>query len=406
MDNKKNKKNLLIKIVCFIVSFGLWLYISNVENPSRSNKLSGVPVEIINVDSLKNSKLTILPGQDFKVTLTIDGPASEVYKAKPDQFKVVADLSDYAVKKGSNLIPISIVQYPTGINIKKNESLRVNIEIDELVEKSVPIKLELDSSTKPGYYSFDPVIKPDSALVSGAATYVNTVKWVIAKGTAKDQDADINLSLPLKAVDEMMKDVKDVDINPTSTEVFVPVRKSKNVAVKVKTKGESNKNIVIKSIEPSTGSIEILGEDKDISNIDFIETEPLDLATVTGNNDVTLKLAIPKGAKSVNGKDTVSVKITVEVINQNTLSIPITMTGLGEGLKAELSAKNVSVSLKGPDSILAQISEADVTATLDLTNLGEGEHNLSPKIVAKEGTSLQTITPEKIKVTITKIPSQ
>lgn len=403
MDKNKSQKNFLIKILCFITSFGVWLYIYNVENPTRSYKLTGVPVEIVNSDTIESSKLTVLPKQDLTVTLTLEGPASEVYRAKAEQFKIVVDLSTYAVRKGSNLIPVEITQYPTNINIKKNESLRVNVEIDEYIEKSVPVKLEVDATTKSSYYSFEQAVKPDNALVSGAATYVNSVKWVLAKGEVSNADADVSLNLPLKAVDETMKEVKEVKINPTSVEVLIPVRKSKNVTIKVPTKGENNQNIIIKTIEPNPTSVDLVGETQDIGNIEYIETEALDLSTITGNNTVTLKIALPKGSRPVNGKDTVAVKVTVETINQNSVSVPVTMAGLATGLKAEPDTKNISVSLKGTDSVLSKIKDGDITATIDLTNLTEGEHSISPKVNVKEGMTIQSISPEKLKVTITKV---
>lgn len=403
MDKNKIQKNFLIKILCFITAFGVWLYIYNVENPTRSYKLTGVPVEIVNTDTIESSKLTVLPNQDLTVTLTLEGPASEVYRAKAEQFKIVVDLSTYAVKKGSNLIPVEITQYPTNINIKKNESLRVNVEIDEYIEKSVPVKLEVDVTTKDSYYPFEQGVKPDNVLVSGAATYVNSVQWVLAKGSATNADADVSLNLPLKAVDETMKEVKDVKINPTTVDVLIPVRKSKNVTIKVPTKGENNKNIIIKTIEPAPSSIDLVGETQDIGNIEYIETEALDLSTITGNNTVTLKLALPKDAKPVNGKDTVSVKVTVETINQNSVSVPVTITGLSAGLNAEPGSKNISVALKGTDSLLSNIKDGDITATIDLTNLAEGEHSIAPKVKVKEGMTIESISPEKLKITITKV---
>lgn len=402
MDNKTKRKDILVKFVCVLISFGLWIYIYSVENPIKSYKLTGVPVEIINQDSIQNSKLILMPGQNFKVDLTLEGPASEVYRVRSEQFKIVADLSGYAVKKGNNPIPVQIVQYPSSINIKKNESLRVDIELDEYVEKSVPVKLDMDISTKTGFYSFDQVVKPDNVLVSGAASFVNNVKWVVAKGSAKNAEADISMSLPLKAVDEAMKDIKEVNISPSNAEVFIPVKKGKSVAVNVKTKGELTKNLLMKSIEPIPVRVEILGDDNVIKNIESLDTEPVDLSAITGSKDILARLALPKGVTVVGGTDTVSVKVTIEEVNQKNVTINLSTSGLPDTLKATLDKQQVTVVIKAPKSILDGIKEGDVTAALDLTGLVEGEHNLSPKIQVKEGSSLVSSTPEKVKVTITK----
>ncbi len=402
MDKGKKRGEILVKIVCLIISFGLWLYISNVENPIRTRKLDGVPVQIINTDNLENSKLTILPEQDFKVNLTLEGPASEVFSVKADQFKIVADLSNYAVKKGDNLIPVQITQYPSNINIKKNESLRINIQLDELVEKSVPIKLEMDTSTKNGFYSFNPVLKPDNALVSGAAKYINTVKWVVAKGDAKNVEQDVYSNLPLKAVDEVMKEVKYVNINPKTADIYIPVKKSKSVSVNVKTKGTPNKNMIIKSLEAVPSKVDIVGEDNVINSIKSIDTEPIDLSSIAESKELSAKLSLPKGAVLVNAKEFVTVKVNVEVIKQKNMTISIGVTGLAPELKAVLSQEKLSVIMQAPEDVLNSIHDEDITANLDLTKLTEGEFTLAPKVTTKKEASIISVSPDKVKVIISK----
>ena len=52
MDKIKNQ-NLMAKIICVLLSFGLWLYITNVENPARSYDIKNIPVELVNIDAVK-----------------------------------------------------------------------------------------------------------------------------------------------------------------------------------------------------------------------------------------------------------------------------------------------------------------------------------------------------------------
>lgn len=120
MDQKSSKKRqIIIQLICLVLSFGLWLYISNVENPVTTYSLDKVPVELINETALNNSGLTLSPNQNVYVDLKLEGPRSELYSIKRDQFKVTVDLGDYVLKKGENSVPVEIVDYPDNINIKK-----------------------------------------------------------------------------------------------------------------------------------------------------------------------------------------------------------------------------------------------------------------------------------------------
>ena len=105
MDKIKNKNETLIpKIISLLLSFGLWIYISNVENPVRTYEVKNIPVELVNLDSLTNSNFAVLENQNFTVDLKLEGPSTDVVKVRPEDFKIVADMSTYALKIGENTI--------------------------------------------------------------------------------------------------------------------------------------------------------------------------------------------------------------------------------------------------------------------------------------------------------------
>lgn len=408
MDNKKQKKDILIKIACLICSFGLWLYISNVENPTVTTKVTDVPIEILNADVLSQYKLSMTPGQTFKVTLSIEGSASDVYRAKSDQFKLVIDLSTYALKKGDNNLPVEVIQSPNNVNVLRTpEMLKVNIILDDLIEKSVPINIDVDTRTKQGYYVSPAVTDQANAIVSGPAQLVNMVNEVVARGEAKDVAKDTELTLPLIAVDQAGRTVKDVNIKPSSINVVIPIRKSKIVDVNVKTTGEVGNSLVLKSIEANPSKIEITGDDSVLKNISSIDTEPIDLSKITTNKDFVAKLKIPDNIRVLNGSDTVSIKVTTdkaatEELQQQDVQSKIQVKGLKEVFNATLEVDTLTVTLKGKSEVLKSIKEEDIVSEIDLTNLEEGDHEVSPKVTVKEGASLVKFTPEKIKVKITK----
>ena len=89
-NNKKRKiisqvlkivkeKNLMVKLVCLLLSFGLWIYISNIENPIKQYTITNIPVQIVNLDVLKEDNLTLAPDQNFTISLTIQGTSTNIY---------------------------------------------------------------------------------------------------------------------------------------------------------------------------------------------------------------------------------------------------------------------------------------------------------------------------------------
>ncbi len=97
---KKSKtKNIIVKICCIIASFALWLYIFNIENPIKEQKIT-VPVNIVNKESMNEMELALVPKEASTVTLIIKGNVKDIYSVKAEDFKVEADLNSFGLKKG------------------------------------------------------------------------------------------------------------------------------------------------------------------------------------------------------------------------------------------------------------------------------------------------------------------
>ena len=143
MDKKSNKK-IIVQLVCVILSFALWLYINNVENPVKESTIKNVPVEFVNVESLTNSNLSLVDDEEYTVDVNISGPSNQIYTITKDDFKLKVDLSQYALKQGENTIPVEVVDYPEGINIKNTKSLAVKVKIEACVEKEINLESMVD----------------------------------------------------------------------------------------------------------------------------------------------------------------------------------------------------------------------------------------------------------------------
>lgn len=401
MDARNKKQDILVKFVCLLCSFGLWIYISNVENPTITKTIKDVEVSILNEDVLANSKLVMMPNQTFKVNVAIQGASSNVYAVKSEDFKLSVDLSSYALKKGDNTILVNVEKSPSNVNIKQTETLKVTVVLDDLAEKSIPIKADINVASKKGTYPSTPIVDPVNATISGPAQYVDKVESVVASGEAKDVENDVVLTLKLVAVDKSNRAIKEVTINPVTANVVVPIKKGKTVPVSIKTKGSLNSNLLMKSMEPSPGNVEITGDESALRNITSIDTEVIDLSLITTSKDIMAKLKLPQGISLVNNTSgTVTIKFNIEGISQKTLNVPITINGVGDVLTASLDKESVSITIQGPSNILDEITE--LKGYIDASNLGEGTSEVAPNIKLQDGVTMVSISPSKLKLTITK----
>lgn len=401
MDEKIKRNQIIIRICCIIAAFGLWLYINGIENPIRENTIS-VPVEVVNKDVLTNSKLALIDDQSSYINLTISGATSDVYSVKPSSFKLRVDLSGYAIKKGENIIPVQLVQQPDNIKIVNTEKLWIKINVDEYAKKKVPIKISVEGKTKTGFYQLQPKPSLNQIEVSGPLKYVNQVTSLLGKVQVDNLSKDFTSNVILSAVDNSDKKVDYVKFQPSIVEVMVPIKKVKTVGINVKTKGNLSNGLVLKGFDTTPEKIDIAGDDNVLDSIQSIDTEPVDLSKVNGSDGTDVKLVVPQGVSLVNNNGYVKVEVTSEKTSQRTLSVSVTIKNLQGGYDAALNTKQVSVTVTAADSIVNSLNSGDITAAVDLSGLGEGDHNVAVNVTLPQGFTKTSVDPSSIQVSIKK----
>ncbi|KEH96801.1 CdaR family protein [Clostridium massiliodielmoense] len=399
--DKKSQQQIIIKICCVIAAFILWLYTSNDGNTIRTNKISSIPIEIVNSDYLKQSGFVLSPNQDFTTALKITGKPADVYGVKAENFKLQVDLSVYALKKGENKVPITIVNKPSNVNIINDNSMWMTIKVDNYKEKSVPIEVEVRGKNDNELSRNKPILKTDKALISGAEEYVNSV--VRAKGLIelRNLQGDITKSVELKAVDKDNREVSEVNINPKNVTVLIPVKKTKEVGVNIKTTGALGKDYTLRGLKLVKGKINITGEPGVLAQINKLDTEPIDLGNIkTENSNVKVKLIIPEGVKLADNSDVVDIEVALDKIDKQNITATLETRNLGNDLTAQLERNTISLVVSGGRNTISEIISKGLKCYVNLNGLGKGEHTVPIIIDIPKGVSLISQNYKRIKVTI------
>ncbi|MCY6957414.1 CdaR family protein [Clostridium brassicae] len=401
---KKSRQQLIIKICCFIAAFVLWLYTSNDEATSKTYKISNIAVEIVNEDVLTQSGLTLSPNQNFTTSLKITGMPSELYSVKADEFKITADVGAYALKKGSNRIPINIVKRPNkNINIINDGSMWMTIQVDDYVEKSFQVKSRFNGDSKNGFYKEPPIITPDNVVVSGAKQYVDKVDGVFAEIKIDNSDKNINMLAPLKALDKTGREIPEVQISPKFVDVVVPIQKTKQVGLNIKTKGKLKSGLTLKAIKPKYDKVVITGDPKDLVAIEKIDTEPIDLSHITPDKSyVKLNLIIPSGIKLIKEEQSISAQVVLDTTTEKNIGLKIEVKNVKKGFIAKLDNYNLSLKISGTKTLVDSIKNSDIQCFVNLESLEEGEYTIPVNIKLPSGINKVSQSIEFAKVVISK----
>lgn len=404
MDNKKDKQ-IIIKVICVIASFVFWLYVANTKNPIRDKRIT-LKVVMENTDVIEKSKLAILPDEDFELSVRVEGPMLELSYLNEEDIVLKADFAQVNLSEGINRIPVYVSRIPKNIDIVDKDNLSIDVNLDDLIEKSVPVRENISVTTKSGYSASKPIITPQKVKVKGAEQYVQNVSYVLVATSLEKIDKDEELNLPLQPYDEAGREVKNVTVEPQTVNVVVPVKKTKKVAIKVETTGNVAYGGILKSVEAVPSTIEIAGDEKVLESINEIKTEVIDLTDISEDKTMEVKLVLDK-VTTVSGKDSVNVKLAIEKLEQKNISVDINFINLAEGLKFQSEYKKVSFVVSGAETVIKKLKAEDIKCTVDLKDLlVEGIYpSLQVRVTAPENVTIQSYSPETVEVTIEKIES-
>lgn len=403
--DKDGKQQFIIKICCVIAAFALWLFITSTENPVAAFKIKSIPVQLVNGDVLTDSKLILVPGQDLTTSLNIKGAnTSTLLNVKAGDFTVVADLSQYALKKGEQNIPIEIRKSPDNISVVNSDTLFIKINLDERIEAKLPISVNVSGKPKDGFYASVAKLSQEYATVVGGSKFVNIVKELLVEVDIEGKESDVVKSYKLKPVDASGKEVKDVTVNPSSMDITIPIRKTKSVGVKVKTTGTLNSDFTLASISVLPEQLDVTGSTADLNQLENLNTEAIDLSKINKNTTMNAKVLIPDGLSLVNNTTdgVVKVQINLNKVVQKNLSLDIKYVNLNEKYDAKLEIAKQALVISGTEAVINSLDLKEFSAAVDLANLVEGEHTVKVSVPMPEGVNLISGVPDKILVTITK----
>lgn len=404
MDKSENG-TLIVKIICLLLSVVLWLYISNVENPLRTYELKGIPVELTNEDSLVDSKFAIVNKQPFTVDLKLEGPSSEILKVKKEDFKIVADMSAYALKVGENTIPVQIVSYPENITIKNNGMLGIKVNLEELTQKELTISSKVKVMYKENIYEKEQNISPKTVTITGGKSSVDKVTEAILTGEEKDVDKNKQGDYNIQFIDSFGNAVSNIESNIKTAKLSITVTNGKTVPVNLKTTGNVPQGFVLAGYELSKNNVTVLGDSQILNKLESIDTEAVDMSSLQPDSEVDVKLNLPEGISIGDGDGSIKAKFKLKKEENTTKNIEcnVQYKNLSDVFLVTNQSLVSNIKLSGTQEALDKISSQNISVILDLANVKEeGSFDYTPQATLVNANNVTVSDVGNVSVTIKK----
>ena len=404
-----SRSNTLLFVSLF---FALLVFILFDQKTLMFNDTSAEVLKDQTVEAVYNEEAYVVEGLPDKVDITLMGSRSDLFIAKQSTTsKVTVDLT--GLKPGTHKVDIEYMRPNDSVDYSVNPSVAtVNIypkvsesktlTTDLLNQDSLDEKLIVDNVTP----EVDKVVikGTDDENAINSLTKVATVKALVDVSSLNNQEVGtVTLKdVPLKAYDSDGNSL-DIEIVPSKIEVNVDLSSpSKTVPIKVVPKGDITFGKAISSISLSQSNVTVYGQQEVLDNLEYVPVE-VDVDGLKEDREYKLELDKPKGVKSMSVNN-VKVNITLGTSTDKDINnVNIDVRNLDDRYSVQGLSQNdiqVTVNVKGVESVLNNLQAEDITAYIDLKDFEPGEYEVEVKVEGTDSRVQYLSKTKKVKIRV------
>ena len=343
------------------------------------------------------------------VLLSAPAPVTSVRYFAPSGVPVAAssflatvDLEGVVPKNGFVTVPIQVKPLDERIRVLGFDPPVTTIQLDPLIEKIVPVKVE--HGTVPDGLTLGPTsVVPESVTISGPQSVVVRIEAARADVIVQTTGIDIDQDVTLVPIDKLGNALSPVDVTPPTARVTIPVfsdRQSRTLPVNPIVTGTPAAGFEIESITVVPQVVLVAGDADQLAQLTRVDTDPIPMTGISANETVEVGLALPTGVVAV-GDETIAVTIKIRPVTATrTFSAGLRLVGARNDLSYTLSTDRVLATIGGSTAELDRLVGATLVMDLDVEGLKPGVHDVPVTANLPAGTTLVSVTPASVTVTI------
>jgi len=374
------RRNLGVKVISLLFAILLWLFVMN-----------------------QGSSDTLIPEQTLTIPLVASGlPQNMIVMTQLPLVRVhlqginpSANIKDiYAQIDLSGAVPgersyVIKVNTPVGTKVLDVQPGNIDLKLDLLEEKTVPVEATVTGVPADGYQLGTTFVKPSAVNVRGPSSILSTLTKVTVEVSATGVNDTIQITRPVSFRDKDGKPIfgpnPSVDILssfPGTVDVIVPVvpkgLSSKMVPLKVTSKGTPAQGKALISLVPSPVSVQVLGTAEALKGFDALNLGPVDITNLTEDKAFQIPIenvTLPQGV-SFNVGTTLGIvaQIGPGIIQKRLSGVAVQIRNLGTGLAIGQAVNPTDIVVEGLPDSLKDVTAAQIQLWVDASGQGAGAY--------------------------------
>lgn len=396
LNNKKFKV-----ILSFVIAVFLWAYVVGYVKPTDTRTVRDITVNIVHSDLLAERGLAVGSVNVSTIDIEVSGNRSVVSSLGAGDIGATADVSSAGV--GENEINI-VLRVPSGITVTKRSTNKLIVTVEKLISKSVDVDIVYTGTFAEGSEPELIDLSADTVTVSGAESLVNLVD--VARGNIDASRVSENESTATAELQPLTSDgvaVFGVSLSQKQVTVRSILSKTKQVKLTVPIKDDSNDGASRKTEVPET--VTIKGRADDLASVTVVTADTVDITDITKDTEIALKFSnLPDGIEIAQANSDLVLKLTVDAVSEKTYTFSaseIQLSGKADNLEYTVGDTQVTVTVRGLDSVIGDLKKENVTVTADVSGYTTGAGSMTAPLTAKCSLEVSDISVSPSSITVT-----
>ena len=373
-------RNLGLKIVALIFAILLWAYVLVALNPMRSKSIDDVPITLEGYTDLLSRNLILVNSDLGMADVEVNATITNHSDLDASRITCRASLGTISAA-GTYRLPLSVTVQSNLGTVASVDPRTVTVEVDNLIVKTVPVKLEL-TGTLPEGYEVVAESMVSTITVEGAARYIEPTVRAVATVDLTGRTENVEESVNVVFYDKNDNEVTVVTRSQNNPNVTVRATISAYKLVNIRPEVTLEDDVYYESInQVSPASVVLYGTSEALAAIDTVSTQALVLPAERGVVTRDLTLVLPEGVSLKRGQSssvTLNAVVT-EKTGEIALEAPLTYANLGKDLAIADGAPTIAyLTVSGPLKQVEQVTPESLTVKVDLAGYGPGDWELIP----------------------------
>lgn len=387
MDKWLNNLN-VIRIAALFLAILLWVVVHMDQQPPASTQpqkavtkmeqelFEDVQITALGLDEENAVIRSVDPGF---VNVEVRGLATDLNKIRlqNQRFQVVVDVTDLGAGV-HNDVPLTAVGFPSDVDVTIQPAA-VNIQIEEIVRKEVSVQVEVTGKPAQGYRAGEAIVHPSRVYVVLPRDEIDVVSSVRAQVDITDANKKVSSDPQLIAFNIAGEVIENVQITPAVVNVEIPITSPfKTIPLQLRLVGEPPDGFSIAAFKQNASEVTIYGPEEILNQYHIYQNIEVDLSLLTSSKTLTIPIPLRDNLSQVFPTE---ILVDVEVVPTETRlieAVPLILTGESQEAETRIVEPEdgtIDVLVSGAPSLLKNITQDDIQAIVDVSNLPPGNHS-------------------------------